>query len=325
MRLFFRYLRSRVFLLCFFLLCAAILTLSFYLYDLPLAAVWYPLALCALLGLLLLLRGYLSVRQKHRTLEPLKNLSAALIDSLPEAASVPEADYREIIESLRIQQQVFAEQAEKDYRSMVDYYTVWAHQIKTPIASMRLALQSEDSPYARRLKTELSRIEQYVNMVLTFLRLDADSSDYVIRENDLDRIVRSAVKKLADSFIDKRLKLEYAPLNISVLTDEKWLSFVIEQLLSNAVKYTSTGSVRIFMADNTLCIQDTGIGIAPEDLPRIFENGYTGFNGRRDKRASGIGLYLCKRICDYLGHLICVTSELGRGTTVSLGFIEPEM
>jgi len=158
-----------------------------------------------------------------------------------------------------------------------------------------------------------------VEMVLAYLRLDADSTDYVLREYDLDPIVRGAVKKFAGEFIDRRLALELRPTNARVLTDEKWLSFVLEQLLSNALKYTPEGSISIYPeAPDTLCVADTGIGIAPEDLPRVFEQGYTGYNGRLDKRASGLGLYLCRRICRNLGHTITAQSEPGKGTTIRL-------
>ena len=202
---------------------------------------------------------------------------------------------------------------------MVEYYTIWAHQIKTPIAAMRLTLQSEDTETARRLSGDLNRIEEYVEMVLTYLRLDSDDTDYLIREHVLDEIIKPAVRKFAREFILKKLSLDYAPTGYTVLTDEKWLSFVIEQIISNAVKYTSEGGVKIYMDETgVLCISDTGIGICAEDLPRIFENGYTGFNGREDKRASGIGLYLCRRITDNLGHGISVESVPGEGTAVRL-------
>jgi signal transduction histidine kinase len=155
-------------------------------------------------------------------------------------------------------------------------------------------------------------------MVLTYLRLESDGTDYVIREYDLDDIVRPAVKKLSGDFIGKKLTLAYEPLNTTVLTDEKWLSFVIEQLLTNAVKYTPAGgTVSICLEPpKTLCIRDTGIGIAPEDLPRIFEHGYTGLVGRADKRASGLGLYLCRRVCKNLGHKIRAESKPGEGTVM---------
>ena len=202
---------------------------------------------------------------------------------------------------------------------MIDYYTVWAHQIKTPIASMRLHLQNEDSPFARNLLKDLYNIERYVEMVLTFLRLDSDSTDYVFKEYDLDKIVKTSLKKFSREFIDRKLTLIYEPINTTVLTDEKWLGFVIEQVLSNALKYTPSGSITVSLQPpKTLRICDTGIGIAPEDLPRIFENGYTGFNGRTDKSSSGIGLYLCRRICNNLGHGITATSTVDVGTAIDI-------
>ena len=206
--------------------------------------------------------------------------------------------------------------SQQGYQELVEYYTVWAHQIKTPIAAMRLLLQDADTDEQRALLEQLQSVE----MVLGYLRLESPSSDYVIRNYALDDIVRQAVRKYASQFIRRRLRLEYTPLNVSVITDEKWLLFVIEQVLSNALKYTRSGSVSITLeAPKTLCIRDTGIGIAPEDLPRVFEKGFTGCNGRTDKRATGIGLYLCRRILEKLGHTIAITSTVGEGTTVRIG------
>lgn len=240
-------------------------------------------------------------------------------DLFPEARSVDDADYQEIIRLLRQEQRDLRSQMDRRYADMVDYYTIWAHQIKTPIASMGLRLQSEDSARSRQLSADLFRIEQYVEMVLVFLRLDSDSTDYVIRTSDLDGIVRGAVKKFAGEFIGRKLTLDYTPVNTTVLTDEKWLSFVVEQVLSNALKYTPSGGISITLEpEKTLCIRDTGIGIAPEDLPRIFEKGYTGYNGRREKKASGIGLYLCRRICGNLGHTITADSAVDRGTVIRI-------
>ena len=209
---------------------------------------------------------------------------------------------------------------------MVEYYTLWAHQIKTPIAAMRLTLQNEDSPLSRRLTAELGRVERYVEMVMAYLRLDGESTDYVLREYELDPILRAAVKRFSGEFIQKRLALDLRPTGARVLTDEKWLSFVLEQLLSNALKYTPAGSVSIYLeSPAVLCIADTGIGIAPEDLPRIFDAGYTGLNGREDKRASGLGLYLCRRVCRSLGHGLTARSEPGKGTVMRLDLGRKEL
>ena len=199
---------------------------------------------------------------------------------------------------------------------LTDYYTTWVHQIKTPIAAMRLLLQKEDTLLGRQLNTELFRIEQYVEMVLCYFRLDSPSSDFVIKYYDLDDIIRQSVRKYAGQFIQKKLRLIYEPSGQKVLTDEKWLSFVIDQILSNAVKYTNEGSITISVDSHlVLSIADTGIGISPEDLPRIFEKSYTGYNGRVEKRSTGLGLYLCKKILGRLSHPISVTSTLGEGTT----------
>lgn len=301
------------FLFCLIFLCA------FVMYHLPVGAVLYPGFVCSFVGSLILIFDFREVRKKHRELQKLQGLSAELINSLPEASAVMEKDYQELIRGLQEEYRQLENRMNQRYSDMVDYYTVWVHQIKTPIASMRLSLQNEDSDFSRRLSEDLFRIEQYVEMVLCYLRLDSESTDYVIQECELDRIVRQAVKKFAGQFYRRKLKLNYQPLNQVVLTDEKWLSFVVEQVLSNALKYTPSGTVTIDLeAPATLCIRDTGIGIAPEDLPRIFEQGYTGYNGRNDKRASGIGLYLCRRICRNLGHTITVNSSLENGTVVRI-------
>ncbi len=208
---------------------------------------------------------------------------------------------------------------ERRYEEMIDYYTVWAHQIKTPIAAIRLNLQSEDSDFSRLVAEEMQRIEQYVEMVMAYLRLDSRSTDYVFADCALDGIIRQALRKFASQFIRRNLRLEYEPLSFSVVADEKWLSFVVEQVLSNALKYTPSGSVAVYMeTPGILCVRDTGIGIAPEDLPRIFDRGYTGYNGRSDRKASGLGLYLCRRICGNMGFSISAESEPGKGTVVRI-------
>ena len=150
------------------------------------------------------------------------------------------------------------------------------------------------------MKMELFKIEQYVEMVLSYLRMEEMSSDLAFEEYQLDDIVRQAVRKYSQMFILKRIRLDFQPLQRAVLTDEKWLVFVVEQILSNALKYTKEGSISIYLTTYReklmLAIRDTGIGISREDLPRVFEKGFTGYNGRADKKSTGIGLYLCKRL-----------------------------
>ena len=308
--MFWDYLKSRLKVLVLLVVVEGIFVSSYFLFDLPAVTVLYPLVLSSVAILIAGVIDFLIVYNKHGRLKR---------NDLPQTSGPLEKDYREIINKLKEEQEYSRQKTTSDFNNMVEYYTVWAHQIKTPIASMRLQIQSVDSDLARRLDGDLNRIEAYVEMVLTFLRLDSDSTDYVIRKIDLDAVIKPAIRKFARDFISKKLTMDFKPTEYKVLSDDEWLSFVIEQVLSNAVKYTKKGGIKVYMDEpGILCIEDTGIGISAEDLPRIFENGYTGFNGREDKRASGIGLYLCKRICDNLGHKIYAESEPGVGTKIRI-------
>lgn len=324
MKLFSAYLKQHIKLIIAAVGCAAIFAVCFALYHLPLMAVVYPVGLSLLLIGLLVLRDYKKVKAKHRLLCALNEISVA--DALPAGDGIDDIDYARIIELLAESREQLRMGLERSFEDMQDYYTVWTHQIKTPIAAMRLSLQSVDDPKARRLLSELGRIEHYVEMAMVYLRLGSDTTDYVIREHELDAIIRRSVRKFAGEFIDRKISLEFEPTGQTVVSDEKWLRFVIEQVLSNALKYTPAGSVRIYMTQpKTLCIRDTGIGIAPEDLPRIFEKGYTGYNGRADAAASGLGLYLCKGICRRLGHGINAVSEPDCGTEIRIDLAQTEL
>ena len=289
------------------------------LYGLP----WEAVSYCVLLALCLMFlaecAGYFRYRAKLMEIELLLAHPPENAPPLPAPHDRLEHDYQALIQSLCNERTRQAAHADRARREMMDYYTLWAHQIKTPIAALRLILESEHPQCASEMKDELFRIEQYVEMALNYLRLNSASTDYVFRKYELDELVRSVVRKYARQFIRRKLRLNYRPMNVSVLTDEKWLCFVLEQVLSNALKYTSAGEISIYPeAPSTLVIQDTGMGIRPEDLPRVFEKGYTGLNGRTDKKSTGIGLYLCKRVCENLGHTIEISSQVGSGTKVSL-------
>ncbi len=243
-----------------------------------------------------------------------------LEELLPGSGGILEEKYCELLRVVLKKQENYKAQMNHRLADMQEYYTIWVHQIKTPIAAMGLLLEKEDSDLSRQMGEELARIGQYVEMALCYLRLDSESTDYVFRSLDLDELIKRAVRKFAVTFIRKNIRLVYEPFHVQVLSDEKWLLFVLEQVLSNALKYTDAGSIAITFAEPmTLCIQDTGIGIEAADLPRIFEKGYTGCNGRRGRKSSGIGLYLCKRILLSLGHTIEVLSEPEKGTRVCIG------
>ncbi|WP_310602944.1 sensor histidine kinase [Anaerosporobacter sp.] len=327
MNVFGLYLKQRRKGILAFVLFCIIFAVTFLLYHLPIDAVAYPTLLCTFLGILFIVVDFSRVQRKHKQLLEMRTLTAAMISSFPLVEGIEDEDYQAIIQLLKEEQEHLETDMNNRYTDMIEYYTVWVHQIKTPIASMRLTLQNEDSALSRKLVADLFRVEQYVEMVLAFLRLGSTSTDYLIKEHDLDAIIRGSVKKFAGEFISRKIRLEYEQLvSETIVTDEKWFVFVLEQVISNALKYTQEGNIKIYMKESkTLCIEDTGIGIAPEDLPRIFEKGYTGYNGRSDKRASGIGLYLCKSICAKLGHTITATSVLGQGTTIHINLEQYEL
>ena len=302
-----------------FLLFAGIFATVFYLYDMETEAVLYAAGLCVIVILLVLCarfpRYYREYHYRQRLLENI----AVSYDALPEAGTLEQEDYRNMIEALGRINNTLLTEWEKERQDSLDYYTTWVHQIKTPISVMRMTLQEEDSEEHRELMAQLFRIEQYVDMVLTYMRLGSSQTDFLFREYDLDGIIRQAVRKYAPLFIRSRIRLVYEPVDMRIVTDEKWLLFIIEQLLSNAIKYTVEGTVTIAVSpQQVLSVSDTGMGIAPEDLPRIFEKGFTGYHGRADKKATGLGLYLCKQTAAKLGIGLRVDSAPAQGSTFYL-------
>lgn len=314
------YLHEHRFPALLFLLFALIFAFVFHLCQLETEAVLYAGALCLLCAAIALVLNFFSYRKKHQDRRRL--LMDILLSSgeLPAPATLAEADYEAIISCLRTALNESTTLRQTERQESLDYYTAWVHQIKTPVSVMKMILESEDTEEHRELLAELFRIEQYVEMVLSYLRLGSSTSDYVFAEYDLDPIIRQAIRKYAPQFIRRKLRLVYTPTDVSVLTDEKWLLFIIEQVLSNSIKYTPAGgSVTISIVDGgVLRISDTGIGIAPEDLPRIFEKGFTGYNGRADKKSTGLGLYLCQTAASRLSHTITATSVPGQGTVITL-------
>ena len=319
MNLFLRYIRDRRGGIILFFAFAAVFAAVDALYSLPLSAALYPVLICACVGLCILAAGFTKYKKRHEALTNLTKQAPGTIENVPRDGSLAAQDYCAVIDMLSGECRRLETAALEERSGLEEYYTLWAHQIKTPIASMKLRLQNEDSALSRELLSDLARIEQYVEMVLVYIRLESPSTDYRFESCDIDEAVKETVKKFSQDFIGRKIRLDYAPLEMKVITDRKWLCFVIGQVISNALKYTREGGISIYREDpDTLCISDTGIGIAQGDLPRIFEKGFTGVNGRTDTSSSGIGLYLCRRICESLGHTISAQSEVGKGTTVRI-------
>ena len=301
MNFFKMYLKERMKYILLTVMLIGLFSFTLLLMNVPAKALLYPVLLCLFLGLLVLVTDCAIAKSRKNERANLDKITLSVIDSMPEAHSEEVRDYQNAIRRLGNEYRNYVSESERKYENMMDYYTVWAHQIKTPIFSMKLAFQGEDSTLSRRLSADLFRIEQYVDMVLVYLRLDSEYTDYVFKECNMDEVIKNSVKKFASEFIGRKLSLEYEPEDVTVVSDSKWLGFVIGQIISNSLKYTETGGIKIYFKEpKILVIEDTGIGIAEEDLPRIFEKGYTGYNGRTDGSASGIGLYLCRRICGNL-------------------------
>ncbi len=325
MKVFISYIRQRAGWIAADFLCIIIMGGIIHLNRVPLSEWQYAAILC--LFILAVFGGYDFFRydQRHKKLVRMRGVIGINVEALGLPSDIVDEDYQELIRAVYEDKVREINRLKNRYSDMTEYYTMWVHQIKTPIAAMNLLLQQEDTPANHELLEELFRIEQYVEMTLHYLRLNADSNDFVIRRTDLDKIAREAVRKYARFFIRKKIRLNYEPLNTQIISDEKWLGFVIEQLISNAVKYTPGGTISIYMkkeGGTVLVIEDTGIGIRAEDLPRVCEKGYTGYNGRDDRRSTGIGLYLCKRMLNRLSHSIEIESEVGKGTRVMIRFDE---
>lgn len=197
----------------------------------------------------------------------------------------------EKVERLEVQNKQILEKQRQEQTELDDYYTLWAHQMKTPIAASQLLVKEVDSsPVRHQLESELFKIEQYTGLVLNYLRLQSFHDDLVIEAVNLEELVRSLVKKYSLFFIQANTSLDLGQLDRLVKTDKRWLGLLIEQILSNALKYCQEGTVSIFLDGDELVIRDTGIGIAESDLERVFERGFSGFNGRRTQQSSGLGL-----------------------------------
>ena len=316
--MFFSYLKRHYKVIILFGMFALIFAVIFSLYDLEAEAVLYAAALCLAVGFVAFGFGLWHYIARHRALrELMRNIEIGLY-GLPEPSGKIEADYQEMLSSLYAQNLRIRSEADGARRDTEDYYTLWVHQIKTPLAAMRLLLKEDGGPNSALLLGELFKTEQYVDMVLQYVRLSSESSDLIIKKCRLDEIIKGSLRKYARLFALKNLDFSFEETKLTVLTDEKWLAFVIEQVFSNSLKYTTSGKISIYAEGETLVIEDTGIGIRAEDLPRVCEKGYTGASGRADKKSTGIGLFLCKSILTKLGHGFEIESRVGVGTKVKI-------
>lgn len=360
------------------LFIALVMTATMLLNKIPFYEIGYGMLLCGFVAVVALLVGYGRHRESFRLLEQMQENIVAAPGEMKAPEYMYERQYQACISLVMQEKDRLQKEMTNRQQELSEYYSMWVHQIKTPIAALKLLIDEEMQEEmsacldaddmekndmrvtnVRQKQNELFRIEQYVDMALQYTRLGAQTNDFVFERVLLDEVIKPSIHKYARLFIQKQLRLTYVPQDITAVTDKKWLGFVVDQLLSNAVKYTREGGITIEVftsiqqqTENNyevqtkeehrhwyeqksdtgedankvnivhIIIEDTGIGIRADDLPRVCEMGYTGYNGHADKYSTGIGLYLCKAILDKLGHQFVITSEQGRGTRMEILVLE---
>ena len=216
---------------------------------------------------------------------------------------------------------------QKEYR---EYIEMWVHEIKTPIASSKLLIENNTNEVTRKIDTQMDRIENYVEQVLYYSRSDEVGKDYIIKKVGLSKLVKDVIKRNQRDFISKRISLQLGDLDEIIYSDTKWVEFILNQIIGNAIKYSKgkDDKIEIYLKKISsavvLTIKDHGVGIIERDLNRVFEKGFTGENGRKFGKSTGIGLYLCKKLTDKLGLGLQVQSEENVGTEISIIFPKSE-
>lgn len=259
----------------------------------------------------------------------INNQKEDIINSLPEPKTYEQNLYNQLLRNVSNEKDSQIQQLHEEKIENLEFTTSWVHEIKTPIAVSRLIMENSIGKnlyeILDNLEDEIDKIDNYVEQALYYSRLDSFSKDYFIKEIDLGKVVKEIVKKHAKTFINKKIRIEIDDSILNVSTDKKWLIFIIDQILSNSLKYTSEGGkIKInfekYEKEKKLIIEDDGIGIRPEDIRRVFDKGFTGHTGRQDYKSTGMGLYLAKKLARKLGHNITIDSVYGEYTKVTIHF-----
>lgn len=259
----------------------------------------------------------------------LESTSADLISILPNPPGLEQRLNTELLQNMHAKSSTQVEDLIGRAREDIDFITTWVHQIKTPIAVSKLIVESSlNNPTDKTLisiEEELDKIEGLVLKALFNTRTNDFARDYMVTGVNIESVVKECIKKQSKSFIRKKIGIQMDNLNHEVLTDKKWMCFIIDQILSNSLKYTDAcGLIKSFVevCPNELLLhfEDTGIGIRPEDLSRVFEKNFTGYNGREHLNSTGIGLYLSQKLAKRLGHYLSISSKLKEGTIVTIHF-----
>ncbi|MDI9230587.1 sensor histidine kinase [Staphylococcus caprae] len=277
---------------CIFLLFALI----FFLFTLPFSAFGLALGIVLLVISIHWWIKYLGFKKDVRLKETIDNLENELTE-----VKNQQVEYRNDVES---------------------YFLTWVHQIKTPITASQLLLERNEENVVNRVRQEIVQIDNYTSLALSYLKLLNEESDMTISEVEINELIRPLIMKYRIQFIEQHTRIHYEKCEDKVLTDAQWTSIMIEQILNNALKYARGKDIWIEFdaSEQSLIIKDNGVGISKADIPKIFDKGYSGYNGRLNEESSGIGLFIVKHISNHLNHEVDVDSTLNEGTTFKIHF-----
>lgn len=291
--------------------------------------VLYVIAVSMILFISFLIADFMKIRDYSRQLKNLESLKDSdAISILPRPVTNEQKIYNEFLENLYLQHSEEILRIQNEFKENTDFLTAWVHEIKTPITAIKLAVGNNygDSEILNIVNEEINRIEDYVQKVLCYSRVNDFSNDYIIGSMDISNVIKNCIKKHSNLFIKKHIQVKLGNISYTIDTDVKWIQFILDQLVSNALKYTGNGGrITIDMHQNDsefiLSIRDNGIGIKAEDIPNLFKRTFTGYNGRCDaSNSTGLGLYLSQKLANKLGHYITINSKAGEGTEACVHF-----
>lgn len=289
------------------------------LYNVEKEKIIYPLVIVSLIYCFYFIFNFIKFYKKYIILDTLINQKENTYTEITKNNHILENKYITIINKLQKENKKIIDTNRNKNKEIEAYYLMWTHQIKTPISAIYFLIENLEDDSKLKLEAEVFKIEEYVNNNLAYFKLDSSNNDFLIETINLKDLLKGIIKKYANLFFLKKLKLEFNVTDKFIVSDKKYLSLILEQVISNAIKYTKNeGVIKIYNENNTIIIEDNGIGIKKEDIPRIFDKGFTGYNGRLNKKSTGIGLYLSKIAADKLNHSIKIESNQNKGTTVKI-------
>lgn len=320
------YIKEKWVIYALFVMMSGMFLATFFLYDLTLTPFMDGLLFVFFILVIWSLVDMRKMYKEHSMLQDIieqESVDNVLYQQLDIGDDMLNKDYQALLKKVSATNQHLEHQLVKEQQLLLDYYAMWSHQIKTPLAALQVLIETEPES-TTKIKNEISTIDGYLSMMLHYLKMTNLEDDLVLKKVELSSVVKKVIKKYRMFFIQKDLSVELVPFQKEIVTDEKWLLFVLEQLIFNSIKYTKIGGIKIEMINDTLTITDSGIGILSQDLPRIFESGYTGFNGRGHQKATGLGLHMSQNIANHLGITLEISSEIGKGTVVGMTFSQFE-